>query len=231
MIKGWPMQQEFDALIDSYIDATIAQSGDMPHSQKEAIRENVRKTLTSFRDKFQNGYDSIGVWLVEHGIECPVLSKEGLKALYTPEMLASGKQVYEVLGFTNDDVQTFYKAAYCLLHQKTGNSYANARNAFFFLVTIAPQVVDFWLGLSHCSTQLKEYDDALDATLHALECNPTLPEIYLQAFFLYLELNQKKEALMLCKQGIDFAKSHTDPWAKTLSTTLEEANARLMMEK
>ncbi|MCE5293189.1 MAG: hypothetical protein LLF94_01070 [Chlamydiales bacterium] len=207
------MDQAFEALINTYAEASIAQSGDISDAQKETIRQNVRHSLTTFRDKFQKGYDTIGVWLVEQGIDCPALSTD------------------DISSFSDEDVQKIYKAAYSLLQEKSESSYAKARDAFFFLVTIAPQVVDFWLGYSHSTTQLKEYEDALDATLHALECNPTLPDIYLQAFFLYLELNQKEEALALCRQGIDFAKSHNDPWAKTLSTALQEANARLIREK
>ncbi len=227
---------DFEAAIEIAADALVLEckqafkGGVEPFElQATKIRQEMHDTMHRFHDNLQRGYEAVGIWLETEGISCPKLSGDAMLILQDPEHFFeaanSGSQIFQVLGFTDEDMALFYKAAHGYV---LGDDFEKGRDSFYFLVTIAPAVGDFWLGLAISLGILKEYKQALDATLHAIELDPTKIERYHNALYLYVQLNDTENAKALCKHGIDFAKAHErEPWAKALSAALQQAAATI----
>jgi tetratricopeptide (TPR) repeat protein len=131
-----------------------------------------------------------------------------IRGLEPPRMKVSLRDdKIQIIGVTSDDFKRFYESAYSLACSK---EYLLARDAFFFLVAIAPKQADFWLGLSVASANLNEQAPALDAALTALTCDPMKAATYRIATQLYLRAKEGDKALALCQQGIQLGMQHSD---------------------
>ena len=224
------LDPQFEASITSLADAVIQEEEKefqpglesfQVHSNK--LRQEVRDSMIAFQQKFQNGYEIISKWLENHNLENPEIAQDNLAILDDSEKFSSqinaGVYIYQILGISDDTLINFYRAAYDLAQNK---DYQKSRDAFFFLITIAPDVADFWLGLSICTTQLKEYDQALDASLRTIELDPSRAAAYQNALFIYNTTNAPEKVSQLCKQGIAFANEHSqEAWAQGLKNLLE----------
>lgn len=74
--------------------------------------------------------------------------------------LAEGKSAQEIMGFSNETMSKFYRAAYQLFEHKR---YPDAANAFLFLATLNPYNHDYWLGFGMSMQLCHDYEAAIDA--------------------------------------------------------------------
>src|ERR1700724_2634800 len=74
--------------------------------------------------------------------------------------LAEGKSAQEIMGFSEETMAKFYKAAYLLFEHER---YQDAANAFLFLATLNPHQHDYWLGLGMSTQMSHNYEAAIDA--------------------------------------------------------------------
>ncbi len=154
---------------------------------------------------------------------------DGLKMLDNPEMLksflADRKSISDVLGFTPESIDKFYQAAHQLIAQKR---WKEAKDAFFFLVTIAPQVSECWLGLGLAYGQCKETEGAIQSYLRAIALSPHKADGYVSFVRLFTVMNDLPRAQKVCDIGLSFVKEHEkQPWAQELGRALNETKQEL----
>ena len=133
--------------------------------------------------------------------------------------------MYKLLGFSPEVLRKCYEAATELLEK---GKVSEARDGFFFLVTISPKIAPAWTGLGITYARLGAYDNAEAAFLQALELALSLKEAYLGLLFVYRETKQRDKALALCDQGIHHAeRAAHELWAHELTTLLINAKNQL----
>ena len=201
------VDHEFEAHVEEFVSALSLEK--KLDDEADTIRGNVREVLYEFQVKYRRGYETICQWLEAHGIKPPKLHIDDT-----------------LLGLTPEELNNLYKAAYQFVQDK---EFAKGRDAFYFLVTLAPDTFDFWLGLAISCTHLKEYEAALDASLKAIEIDPTKSAGYKNAIHLYVRADSIDKALELCKQGSTLAsRNRKEPWSQELHSVLEEAQSYII---
>ncbi len=117
------------SLEDRYVPSKLESLESYRKRRKLAIQESLRRTLAQADVGF--------LALTKHiKIDMPTLSS------FNPQ---KPFQLYECFGWTKETLRTFYEGAKKFLDEK---EYANAIDAFSFLVTIAPKMAEFWKALS-----------------------------------------------------------------------------------
>lgn len=119
------------------------------------------------------------------------------KALLKKE-LAAGKTAQEILGFTDETMAKFYRAAYRLFEHKR---HVDAANAFLFLVTLNPYNHDYWLGLGMTAQLCGDYEAAIDAYEMAAVADSDSPVPYFYLAKCLFSIHDRESAL----QAIDLA--------------------------
>src|SRR5438105_2416737 len=99
------------------------------HANK--IRQEISDAAHAFQKAFNSGYQELLNELAQMHPQTD--SDADPLAIY---------RIEEGLGFSLDAMQGFYEAAHKLYEQ---NRFSEARDSFFFLATVAPQVHEFWL--------------------------------------------------------------------------------------
>ena len=130
-------------------------------------------------------------------------AKEKLKdkALLKRE-LAAGKSPQEILGFSDETMAKFYKAAYQLFE---GKRYTDAANAFLFLVTLNTHNHDYWLGLG-MSTQLSgDFESAIDAYEMAAITDVESPVPYFYLAKCLFAIHDRESALQAIDLALEYA--------------------------
>jgi type III secretion system low calcium response chaperone LcrH/SycD len=116
--------------------------------------------------------------------------------------LAKGKTAQEIIGFSNETMAKFYKAAYLLFENKR---YQDAANAFLFLATLNPHNHDYWLALG-MSTQLgHDYEAAIDAYELAALCDISSPVPYFYLAKCLFAIHDRESALQALDLAIETA--------------------------
>jgi len=122
-----------------------------------------------------------------------ILQNEG----FLKDSLATGKNGYEIVGWSELEQAELYGAAYGLFKDER---FQEAADAFFFLVAMNPNHPEFWLGLGMALQKLGDYEQAVDAYEVSATCkldNP-VPYFYLaKCFFAIHERDSALEALNL----------------------------------
>lgn len=126
-------------------------------------------------------------------------AKEKLKdkALLKREF-ANGKSAQEILGFSDGTMAKFYEAAYHLFENR---HYADAANAFLFLVTLNPYNHDYWLGLGMSAQMTGDFDAAVDSYEMAAICELDNPVPYFYLAKCLFAMHDRDSAL----QALDIA--------------------------
>jgi tetratricopeptide (TPR) repeat protein len=136
-----------------------------------------------------------------------------------------GKPLYGMLGFTEETLGDFYEAANSILDQER---YEDAADAFFFLVTLAPNVADFWLELGFCFARAQKYDKAIKAYTKGIELAPDRADSYLSCAGTYVRMDDFEQAQNTCDIGLQYAQKHVqEPWARELKGQLVEGKRQL----
>lgn len=130
------------------------------------------------------------------------------------EYISQGKMLHELFGFRSDVMLDFYEAATRILNE---GRYADAYDAFYFLVTIAPKVSEFWRGLAFACMEQQDFDNAIANCQQAIDCDPESVDAYLTAIRIYCKMRDFERADRLIDETIEFAKEnpHID-WADEL---------------
>ncbi len=201
----------------------------MGKAQKNTNEQEKRMTdaMHLFQQSYNNGYRLLIEELkknTQENIKAFEAKKDGLAMLDNPEsfknFLANGKSISEVLGFSDHAIDKFYEAAHHMIAQKR---YKEAKDAFFFLVTIAPQVSECWLGLGLAYGQCKETEGAIQSFLRAIALSPHKADGYVAFARLFTALDDMPRAQKVCDIGMSFVKEHEkQPWAQELGKALKE---------
>lgn len=116
--------------------------------------------------------------------------------------LAAGKTAQEIMGFSDEMMAKFYRAAYRLFENRR---YSDAANAFLFLVTLNPYQHDYWLGLG-MSTQLSgDYELAIDSYEMAAVCRLDSPVPYFYLAKCLFSMHDRDSALQALDLAIDYS--------------------------
>ncbi|MBS0654819.1 MAG: tetratricopeptide repeat protein [Verrucomicrobia bacterium] len=216
-----------DAALKKYFDAAVRgekrthQSNLEPFAEYERqLREKMTHAFRFFQRSFSNGYR---VLVTELHIQAVKIDPEKLKIFDDPKALIkaleAGNSIYQLLGFTEDTLNAFYKVARQLIETR---AFAKARDVCYFLTIIAPEISQFWICLGRCDVALGSFDTAMHLFLKAIDVDPTDPLAYLDAINLLVQMHDYQRAINLCNAAIRFAKDHTAAsWSKQLRDSLE----------
>ena len=114
------------------------------------------------------------------------------------EYLDKSSCLREFLGFSQETMDNFYRAAY-LLHES--KHLKEAADAFCLLCTIDPFVHVFWMGYGHSEHLLGNYNSALYAYAMAALTDDSNPLPHCLAAECYIDQSDFKEA----KHSLDLA--------------------------
>lgn len=121
--------------------------------------------------------------------------------------LAEGKTAQEAIGFSNETMAKFYKAAYNLFEKKL---YVDAANAFLFLVTLNPNNYEYWLGLGMNTQMCHEYESAIDAYEMAAICDIESPVPYFYLAKCLFAIHDRESALQALDLAIENASNNPE---------------------
>lgn len=199
--------------------------------QMTTLEPEMEKRITDAMHLFQKSYNNGYRILLDELKATPNKSLQeyhakvdGLKMLDDPvtfdKFLAQGKSISDVLGFSEDAIDTFYRAAQRLITQKR---FKEAKDAFFFLVTVAPQVTECWLSLGYAYGNCDEPAGAIKSYLGAIALSPHKADGYIAFARLCTALNDFPRAQKVCDIGMNFVKQHAQhQWAQELGKMLQQ---------
>jgi len=134
------------------------------------------------------------------------LSKKAKEKLKNKDLLkrelAKGKSPQEILGFSDETMAKFYNAAYVLFEHK---KYADAANAFLFLVTLNTYNHDYWLGLGMSAQLCGDYEAAIDAYEMAAVTDVESPVPYFYLAKCLFAIHDRESALQALDLAIEYA--------------------------
>lgn len=134
------------------------------------------------------------------------LSKKAKKKLKDKELLkkelANGKTPQEILGFKEETMAKFYRAAYKLFEHR---HYIDAANAFLFLVTLNTHKHDYWLGLGMSTQLCGDYESAIDAYEMAAITDVESPIPYLYLAKCLFAIHDRESALQALDLALEYA--------------------------
>lgn len=218
----------------------MVKSGKSDNKQTAALAPEAQKRMNDAMQLFQHSYNNGYRLLIEDlkkttkdNVKAYQAKNDGLKMLDNPELfknfLAQGKSVSEVLGFTPEAIDKFYETAHQMIAQKR---WKEAKDAFFFLVTVAPQVSECWLGLGLAYGQCKETEGAIQSYLRAIALSPHRADGYVAFARLFTAMDDVPRAQKVCEIGMSFVKEHEkQPWAQELGRALKETKQELNTRK
>jgi len=102
-----------------------------------------------------------------------------------------GKPVYEVAGWTADQINSLYAKAYHLY--KTG-AYEEAMKIFRPLLVMDSTDNRIWMGFAACAQMLRQYDEALKGYGYASLLDPENPKPFFHAMECHIALGNLAEA-------------------------------------
>lgn len=114
----------------------------------------------------------------------------------------SGKNAQEIMGFSDKIMAKFYRAAYQLFQEKR---YADAANAFLFLVTLNPENHDFWLGFGMCTQMTGDFEAAIDAYEMAAICEVENPVPYFFLAKCLFAVHDRESSIQALEMAIEFS--------------------------
>lgn len=121
--------------------------------------------------------------------------------------LEEGKTAQEIIGFSDEVMSKFYKAAYLLFEHKR---YKDAGNAFLFLATLNPYNHDYWLGLGMSLQMDQDYEAAIDAYELSAICNMESPVPYFYLAKCLFAIHDRQSALQALDLAIETAGENVD---------------------
>ncbi|MBA3816801.1 MAG: SycD/LcrH family type III secretion system chaperone [Parachlamydiaceae bacterium] len=139
--------------------------------------------------------------LGEFKISKKIKQKLKNKALLKKEF-AEGKTAQQIMGFTDETMAKFYKAAYHLFENR---HHSDAANAFLFLVTLNPYNHDYWLGLGMSTQMCGDYEAAIDAYEMAAISDISSPVPYFYLAKCLFAMHDRESALQALDLALEYA--------------------------
>jgi type III secretion system low calcium response chaperone LcrH/SycD len=134
------------------------------------------------------------------------LSKEIKKKLKNKKQLkkdfSEGKTPQEIVGYSDETMAKFYKAAYHLFENR---HYRDAADAFLFLVTLNAYNHDYWLGVGMSSQMLGDFDLAVDAYEMAAICSMENPIPYFYLAKCLFAMHDRSSAIQALDLAIEYS--------------------------
>jgi tetratricopeptide (TPR) repeat protein len=234
----------FDQAVDEYLDTLISQEKSEYHVNLEPFdvaaakwRLRLSEGLHAYRDAYVGGYHVLLEKLHQllpdqKDFNAFQINEASRPILEDPEALmtylAEGNSLYQLLGFSSTVLANFFLAACQLLQEE---QFEEAKQGFFFLALVAPQIGRFWLGLSYCYLKCHEYKAAELACARALDLDPDNPDVYLVYAHLFKVDQNYDKANQVCELGAFHAAEHQgEPWAQKLADAMEEAKQQIAEE-
>lgn len=128
------------------------------------------------------------------------------KALLKRE-LAAGKTAQEILGFSNESMGKFYRAACHLFEYKRD---VDAANAFLFLVTLNPHNHDYWLGLGMATQRCGDFEAAIDAYEMASVIDTESPVPYFYLAKCLFAIHDRESALQALDLAVEYSENRDE---------------------
>jgi tetratricopeptide (TPR) repeat protein len=205
----------YKSILQAYADLVIAEDAknfreglETVSTHAEKLRVQVTQAAEEYYQASINGYKAICEAL---NFQMPEVPKENLKILENQQAfkdaISEGKQIAEILGYSYETMTCFYTA---LLPFFEKEEYQKARDGLFFLITICPQVPEYWISLGIAETKLSHYEEAEKAFSSCLELDPFSQDAYKGLLYLYTLLQKREESIALCNDGISLAQSHPE---------------------
>jgi type III secretion system low calcium response chaperone LcrH/SycD len=163
--------------------------------------------------------DDLGEFKLSKKAQAKLKNKKLLKKEF-----AAGKSAQEILGFSNETMAKFYKAAYHLFEH---HHYLDAANAFLFLVTLNSYNHDYWLGLGMATQMTGDFEAAIDAYEMAAICKTDSPVPYFYLAKCLFAMHDRDSAL----QALDLAIEFSDEQSEYTELKNQAFAARLLLLK
>lgn len=139
------------------------------------------------------------------------IPEEAIEKLKDPEILRrqmeEGKTFQEIIGYTDETMEKFYKVAYHLFQQQ---EYQKAADAFIFLTTLNPNIHSYWLGLGMSEQLCGGYQGALLAYAMAILTDVESPTAHYHSATCYRILHDNESALQSLEMAVRCAGDKTD---------------------
>lgn len=108
------------------------------------------------------------------------------------QQIDEGKTFQEILGYSDDLMEKFYKVAYSYFQDQ---DYETASEAFSFLTTLNPTVFNYWLGLGMSEQMCEDFDSALVSYEMAAMVDVTNPIVHYHSATCHRSLLDDESAL------------------------------------
>lgn len=118
------------------------------------------------------------------------------------EHLEKGDTFQEIIGYSSEKMEDFYRIAYNLFQKQ---EYAKAADAFIFLTTLNPNVHNYWLGLGMSEQLLGNYQSALMSYAMGILTNIHHPLPHYHSATCYRAMRDKNSAIQSLKMAIECA--------------------------
>ena len=134
------------------------------------------------------------------------LSKKAKEKLKNKKKLkkefAEGKTAQEIMGFSDETMAKFYRAA---VHLFENRHYVDAANSFLFLVTLNAYNHDYWLGLGMSTQMYGNFEAAIDAYEMAAICQIENPVPYFYLAKCLFAMHERESAQQALEIAIEYA--------------------------
>ena len=107
------------------------------------------------------------------------------------KQVMNGKPVYEVAGWTTEQINDLYAKAY---HQYKSGSYEEAMKIFRPLLVMDSTDNRIWMGFAACAQMLRQHDEALKGYGYASLLDPLNPKPFFHAMECHIALKNYEEA-------------------------------------
>jgi len=142
-----------------------------------------------------------------HFIISPEIKAKLNNKIIVKEALEEGVLIQDLMEFSGETMNKFYKAATSLITQKR---YGDAANAFLFLVVLNPYHYDYWLGLGLAAQNCGEYEGAINAYEMAAICEIENPIPYFYLAKCLFAMHDRINALQAIDMAIEYAGEQQD---------------------
>lgn len=142
-------------------------------------------------------HDDLGDFNLSKKVKAKLKNKKLLK-----KELSEGKSAQEIMGIDNETMSKFYAAAYRLFEH---HRYADAANAFLFLVTLNTYNHDYWLGLGMSTQMNGDYESAIDAYEMAAICELDNPVPYFYLAKCLFAMHDRESAVQALDLALEYS--------------------------
>lgn len=200
--------------VDAFVECALQKQKEIFHSDVESfasfsqkLDKEIRNYCTRFHQQFYSGYRVLCTYMEQQKQCVPCIAQDKWERLHDTEYVLQcfeeGKVLYEIFGLSFETVLHCYTAATALIEEKR---LEDARNALFFLTTIAPQVPEFWIAQSSVHILIHEYHEAIIAGQEALDLAPENVEAHYALLRAYIANNDCAHARTLCEESLAHAR-------------------------